>query len=656
LQAAAASSIPSSKMSCLCGTYGNNDATRADLMDEATDLPVCDYDKNPTPLYRNLEQHQWGAVSRFLKTGVWPGDFFSDKLTPKEQVRTWIHRYDDTHHEVHDNDQLLASRADGDDSTYHSMMIIKQNTTKTSFAGPASIMTPELKRRLRWRQLPLHAALIFMAPPVIIKQLIQAFPYALRCPDDKGMLPLHLAFRQAVPDDVLTILLRLFPNGMHVRDQKGRLPVECVRMDLVEEVKGITGASATVPVRGMIIQSIMQQSKEKFSKQQQDTIQAFRKDIGELQDKMDKLERSLKSMDAREKSTRDELENTLEELSGLRRNHRKLQEMQHISMEKQQEQEASVIQSMSFQQRIMEQLEMGDDVPEQAPTPRSRGRGNSRGRSRSRNGSRGNLLLDPVTTPSSTSRHHNSSSLEEEDDTGSASSFSEYPATSKSNLRSARTAASAFSGRTGVIGAPSILTKTSSRYHQADAETDFETDFETDQVDTDAEQNEAITRRRYRSAAIKRANDEDDNMPMFPYPNILNRNEPQQSSRQPISSSLRRKSLSSPRQAATFIATNPRKHPQRGSIARAVYPSKSPKAGRAISAKSLFHNDSPTSQATTTAAGGGGSGGGGRVDDSAVTTSKLATSGGNHCGTSTGNWDFTFSPGFLQPVLSSAKE
>ena len=107
--------------SCLCGNYGSPDAS-TELLDEATDLPVCDYDENPTALYRSMEQHQWGAVSRFLKTGVWPGDFFSDSVTPKQQVRTWIHRYDRTQHELRDDggdfdDQLLASRADGDQST-----------------------------------------------------------------------------------------------------------------------------------------------------------------------------------------------------------------------------------------------------------------------------------------------------------------------------------------------------------------------------------------------------------------------------------------------------------------------------------------------------------------------------------------------------------
>lgn len=303
------------------------DSGHDQILDENTDLPVCDYDENPTKLYKAMEEHQWGAVARFLKTGVWPGSFLSDNLTPKEQARTWIHRYDDSTNEIHDD------RFDHTDGTIAAGGY-NFNTVEEK-ARVASVRRAN-KRVLRWRQLPLHAALIFMAPPLVVKQLIEIFPYALRCADDKGMLPLHLAFRQAVPDDVLTILLKLFPNGMHVRDSKGRLPVECVRMDLLSSLQ----QGSTPTVRGMIIQSVMQQSKDKYSQAQKETVEQFQKDIDAMKSKMQHLEIHLQDMDEREGRTRHELHTTLDQFHALRKDHRKLQELQRYSLQKVSEQEA----------------------------------------------------------------------------------------------------------------------------------------------------------------------------------------------------------------------------------------------------------------------------------------------------------------------------
>ena len=336
--------------SCLCvGSSGGSSSILADydpkggeqlLLDEATDLPVCNYDENPTPLYKAMEAHQWGAAARFLKTGVWPGHFFGDAQTPKEQAKTWVHRYDDTKHELRDDDG-------------HDIKIEGSAVFHKSAAERARLNALRRKnlRVLRWKQLPLHAALIFMAPPSITKQIIELFPYALRCADDKGMLPLHLAFRQAVPDDILTILLKLFPNAMHVKDKKGRLPVECVRMDMLSTNDALsnTGPSA---LRGMIVQSIMQQSKEKFSQQQQHTVERFQNDITGLQTKLQQLELHLQRVGEREEQTRHELHTTLEELNALKKNHKKWQEIQKYAMEKQTVQE----QQNEFQRRIMEQL------------------------------------------------------------------------------------------------------------------------------------------------------------------------------------------------------------------------------------------------------------------------------------------------------------
>jgi hypothetical protein len=109
----------------------------------------CCYEKC-TPLFRRIEQANWGDVMCFLDTGYWPGGFFKDPLSPAEQARTWVYRFQDKE----------------DD---------------------------EGKKRLRWSQLPLHLALVVKAPFLIIQRLLEIYPESVRCTDDQKMLPLHLA-------------------------------------------------------------------------------------------------------------------------------------------------------------------------------------------------------------------------------------------------------------------------------------------------------------------------------------------------------------------------------------------------------------------------------------------------------------------------------
>jgi hypothetical protein len=114
-------------------------------------------------------------------------------------------------------------------------------------------------------------------------------------------------------------------------------------------VSNTAGPSA---LRGMIVQSIMQQSKEKFSQEQQHTVERFQNDITGLHTKLQQLESHLQRMGEREEQTRQELHTTLDELNVLKKNHKKLQEIQKYAMEKQTVQE----QQNEFQRRIMEQL------------------------------------------------------------------------------------------------------------------------------------------------------------------------------------------------------------------------------------------------------------------------------------------------------------
>ena len=79
---------------------------------------------------------------------------------------------------------------------------------------------------IRWKVLPLHAALYTKAPKDVVLPLIHAFPEACSLADDQGMLPLHLAMiDENIDDEVVKILLQTFPAGVNIKDKVGRLPI-----------------------------------------------------------------------------------------------------------------------------------------------------------------------------------------------------------------------------------------------------------------------------------------------------------------------------------------------------------------------------------------------------------------------------------------------
>lgn len=123
----------------------------------------CDYDTNPTELYLSVQRKDWdGAVER--------------SATCPHEASTWVSR----------------KEADG---------------------------------KLRWRLLPLHAAIIFRAPERTVSALLFAFAQGAACKDDQGMLPLHLAFRNGCDEGVVHLLLMAYPQSVDVQDRKGRTPM-----------------------------------------------------------------------------------------------------------------------------------------------------------------------------------------------------------------------------------------------------------------------------------------------------------------------------------------------------------------------------------------------------------------------------------------------
>jgi hypothetical protein len=164
---------------------GDNDSHSEGSVTCSTDEGIleCDYDSQVTKLYHSIEERHWEEVLYFLETGKWYNTsifsaFGEQGDSPAVQTRTWVTALD------------------------------------------------EASGNVRWCQLPLHAAVTFLAPFSVISQLLKVYPKSVRCADDQDMLPLHYAFRFGAEDDVLVHLLEQFPQAIGKKAVKDRLPLD----------------------------------------------------------------------------------------------------------------------------------------------------------------------------------------------------------------------------------------------------------------------------------------------------------------------------------------------------------------------------------------------------------------------------------------------
>jgi len=126
-------------------------------------MSECDYDTNPSALYSLIQNKKWEkAIARARESTV--------------DCATWVFR----------------KEGDG---------------------------------KLRWRLLPIHAAIIFKAPEDVVEELLLVYPTASQCKDDQEMLPLHLALRNGSSEVIINLLLMSFPASVEVKDRKGRVPL-----------------------------------------------------------------------------------------------------------------------------------------------------------------------------------------------------------------------------------------------------------------------------------------------------------------------------------------------------------------------------------------------------------------------------------------------
>jgi hypothetical protein len=110
---------------------------------------------------------------------------------------------------------------------------------------------------LRFRALPLHAAIVFDAPEELIIKILRAYPKASRGRDVKGRLPIHLAMEHASSEQIVMLLIDAFPKGFFAVDKKEMTPLD--------HVNGNSTRSYMARYLPQLIQAKLEQEREKWT-------------------------------------------------------------------------------------------------------------------------------------------------------------------------------------------------------------------------------------------------------------------------------------------------------------------------------------------------------------------------------------------------------
>ena len=279
----------------------------------------CDYERDCSTLYKAIEAAveptEFDPIIKFLDTGYWSGSFFTDPISPADQAKTWVTRFD-----------------------------------------------PDDASKVKWSQLPLHLAIVCGAPPAVIGRLVKLFPEGLRCTDDQHMLPLHLALRHNVSDEIVAFLLMQFPDAVNASGKSGRSAVECA-------------LRAKDKLRGKILEIFINKSKGKMSsailkeqKALRDTVTAkdeevesLKLDLAQLADKFegikqlkDTVENELLRKIQEIETARVEQENDYSEKLERAENEKMLEGLEHQKKHELLEATLAEIQTKETQARQME--------------------------------------------------------------------------------------------------------------------------------------------------------------------------------------------------------------------------------------------------------------------------------------------------------------
>jgi len=165
----------------------------------------CNYDINPTLMFLVLESKNWEEAIALLD---------GKGLENKNGVLNL--------------GQLFGGNRKGQEVSDE---LAKKRQKELRAQARTWIVRRERTGVLRWRMLPLHAALAFNAPFDVIVRLYHLYPGSIRCRNDQGMLPMHHCFKYGNEDKILEFFLDVFPDALTVTDDKGRLPLGCTPKD-----------------------------------------------------------------------------------------------------------------------------------------------------------------------------------------------------------------------------------------------------------------------------------------------------------------------------------------------------------------------------------------------------------------------------------------
>jgi hypothetical protein len=164
-------------------------------------------------------------------------------------------------------------------------------TRANSYPKEASafISRKEKDGSIRWRLLPLHAAIVFKAPEDVIEALLTAFPKAAEAKDDQGMLPLHLAFRNGASAGIVNLLLLAFPASVDSPDRKGRVPLTLAKSqhspnrEIYIEALEKGPSHYSVAALALSRERIVTEQKEIYEAQLKETLESHATAISEIE-------------------------------------------------------------------------------------------------------------------------------------------------------------------------------------------------------------------------------------------------------------------------------------------------------------------------------------------------------------------------------------
>ena len=165
----------------------------------------CNYDINPTLMFLVLESKNWEEAIALLD---------GKGLENKNGVLNLGQLFGGNRKDQEVSDELAKKRQKELRAQSRTWIVRRERTGV-----------------LRWRMLPLHAALAFNAPFDVIVRLYHLYPGSIRCRNDQGMLPMHHCFKYGNEDKILEFFLDVFPEALTVTDDKGRLPLGCTPKD-----------------------------------------------------------------------------------------------------------------------------------------------------------------------------------------------------------------------------------------------------------------------------------------------------------------------------------------------------------------------------------------------------------------------------------------